>query len=149
MSAGWTLVRQRALLAELARAEGEEKKHLRGQAWRRLACGILMALLGVMLAGALLFLEAPAEELGEKLANQGPVTEPEDRGFARFYGWYWVTFLLLMLALVVLAGVDLWAVWRNGLRQLKQLQQERRDMIAHEATHLRQRRLGESNGQDS
>jgi hypothetical protein len=139
-SAGWTLVRQRALLAELAIAEGEEKQHLRRQAQRRLACGILMVLLGLMLAGALLFLEAPADALGAKLANQGPVTEPEDRGFARLYGWYWVAFLLLMLALVILAGIDLWAVWRHGLRQLRQLQQDRRDMIAHEAIHLRQRR---------
>jgi uncharacterized BrkB/YihY/UPF0761 family membrane protein len=146
LAAAWTLVRQRAALADLARTEGDEHQYLRRQAWRRLACGLLLAVLGVMLAGAMLFLEAPAEALGEKLANNGPVTEPEDRGFARLYGWYWVTFLVLMLALVVLAGFDMWSVWRHGLQQWKQLQQERRDMIARETAQLRQRRLGESNG---
>ncbi len=137
-SAGWTWVRQRALLGELKGDEGDEAKHLRRRAWRRMVCGILMALLGVMLAGVLLFLEDPAQ----KLADEGPVaaSEPDQRGFVKLYGWSWVAILLLMLALVVLAGIDLWAVWRHGLRQMKQLQQDRRDMIAHEAAHLRRRR---------
>jgi len=44
---------------------------------------------GHQLAGALLFLEAPAQELAD-LADEGqPVA---DRALARLYGWYWVSF---------------------------------------------------------
>ena len=137
-AAWWPVSRHKSLLAEAQRNTAGEATHLRRRAWRQLALGFLLAILGVMLAGALLFLEAPAQDL----ADQGPVaaSEPEHRAFAKLYGWYWVVYLLLMLALVLLAGVDLLAVWQHGRLQMKKLQQERRELIAHETIHLRQRR---------
>lgn len=137
-AAAWTVVRQRTLLAEARSSAGGEAVHLRRRAWRRLACGLLMAVLGVMLAAALLFLEAPAEALKPLAAE-----DPETRGFVRLYGWFWVIFLVLLMALVLLAGVDRWAVWHHGRRQMKQLQQERRDMIARETAQLRRHRNGQ------
>jgi hypothetical protein len=137
-AASWTVVRQRALLAEARSSADGEAVHLRHRAWRRLTCGLLMAVLGVMLAGALLFLEAPAEELGP-LAEE----DPESRGFVRLYLWYWVIFLMLLMALVLVAGVDRWAVWRHGRQEMKKLQQERRDMIARETAQMRRHRNGQ------
>jgi hypothetical protein len=121
-----------------AEAHSSEGIYLRRQAWRRLVCSALMVLLAVLLAGALLYLEAPAQ----RLAEQGPeATEtPEQRAFVNFYSYYWIVFLLLLLALVVLAGIDFWAVRRFGLRELKRIQDDRRAMIARQTALLRQRR---------
>lgn len=120
----------------------EEGVHLRRQAWRRLVGSALMVLLAVQLAGALLFLEGPAQQLADRVDAEGPqATEgPEQEAFGNFYGYYWIAFLLLLLVWVVLAGIDWWAVRRFGLRQLHRLQDDRRAMIARQSALLRQRR---------
>jgi len=123
-------------------AWGEEGVYLRRQARRRLVSCVLMVLLANMLAGALLFLEAPTQQLADRVDAEGPqaVEGAAEREFVNFYSYYWITFLLLLLALVVLAGIDLWAVRRFGMRQLRRLQDDRRAMIARQTALLRQRR---------
>ena len=127
-----------------AAAQSSEGVYLRRQAWRRLVSCALMAVLAVLLAGAMLYLEGPAQQL----ADQGPdvAEEPAHRLFVNLYSYYWIGFLLLLLALVVLAGVDFWAVRRFGLRELKRLHEERRAMIARQSALLRQRREGGGDG---
>lgn len=119
-------------------AHNSEGVYLRRQAWRRLVCSGLMVLLAVLLTGALLYLEGPAQ----RLADRGPeaAEAPEQRAFVNFYSYYWIVFLLTLLVLVVLAGIDFWAVRRFGLRELKRLQDERRAMIARQSALLRQQR---------
>jgi hypothetical protein len=143
--AGWTLWRQVLRLRALGSGEPlppDEAAHLRASARRRLACGVLMSALGLLLGVAMLFLEGPAQEL----ADRGPLAAeaPEQRDFVRLYGWFWEVFLLLLLALVLLAGWDRAAERRHGWRQMRRLQQDRREMIAHQTALLRQQRDQES-----
>jgi hypothetical protein len=109
-------------------AGGEEAAHLRRQAWRRLVCGGLMLVLAVLLAGDLLYLEEPAQQLVNRVDAEGRevVDEPEEKQFTNFYVYYVIAFLLVLLALVVVAGYDLWSVRRFGMRQLRRLQADRR-----------------------
>ena len=71
-----------------------------------------MVVLALLLA--LLYLEGPAQRLADRGAEAAEA--PEQRAFVNFYSYYWIVFLLILLALVVLAGVDFWAVRRFGLR---------------------------------
>jgi len=123
-------------------AWGEEGVYLRRLAWRRLVCSGVMVLLAVLLVGAMLFLEVPAQRLADRVDEEGPEAAegPEQKDFIRLYGYYWIGFLLLLLFLVVLAGIDLWAVRRFGLRQLRRLQDDRRAMIARQTALMRERR---------
>ncbi len=143
--AGFYAGRQVLLLRRVPadpQAWGEEGVYLRRQAWRRLVCCGVMVLLAILLLGALLFLEAPAQQLADRVDEEGPEAAegPEQKDFVNLYTYYWIGFLLLLLLLVVLAGFDLWAVRRFGLRQLRRLQDDRRAMIARQSALLRQRR---------
>ncbi len=122
--------------------QGEETVHLRRRAWRRLVCGGLMLVLAVLLAGDLLYLEGPAQQLVNRVDAEGGevVDEPEEKRFSNFYGYYVIAFLLVLLALVLVAGFDLWSVRRFGMRQLRRLQADRRAMIARQSALLRQQR---------
>jgi hypothetical protein len=142
--AGFYAWRQVLVLRRVRAAEagGEEGIYLRRQAWRRLASSALMVLLAALLVGAFLFLEGPAQQLADRVDAEGPQAAegPEQKSFVNFYSSYWIAFLLLLLVLVILAGFDLWAVRRFGLRELRRLQEDRRAMIARQSALLRQRR---------
>ncbi len=143
-------VRQVAALRRLRAAEEmalEERAYLHGRAWRRLVTSLLLFLLGVMLAAALVYLEAPAQRLAEEQAakeQQGDTTPlaPEQREFARFYAWFWIFFLLILMAVVFLAALDYWATRRYGIRQHRKIIDDRRAMIEREVSRLRQERNG-------
>ena len=134
----WRQLRQLRQTAGSGEAGSEEGIYLRRQAWRRLVCSGLMVVLALLLVGALLFLEAPAQAL----ADRGPdaAEQSGERAFVNFYSSYWLAFLLVLMALVVLAGVDFWAIRRYGLRQLRRLHADRRAMIARQWALLRQQR---------
>jgi hypothetical protein len=127
----------------------EDRTYLHGRARRRLVTSLLMLLLGLMLAGALVYLEVPAQRLAEDQAakeQQGDTTPlaPEMREFARFYAWFWIIFLLILMAVVFLAALDYWATRRYGLRQHRKIIDDRRAMIEREVSRLRQERNGYS-----
>lgn len=144
------IVRQVLALRRLRAAEEmslEERAYLHGRAWRRLVTSLLLFVLGVMLAGALIYLESPAQKLYEEQAakeQQGDTTplDPEKREFAKFYGWFWIFFLLVLMIVIFLAAVDYWATRRYGLRQHRKIIDDRRAMIEREVSRLRQQRNG-------
>jgi hypothetical protein len=115
----------------------DEARWRRRQAWRRLVgCGLMLAL-AALLSVALLFLEAQAQEL----ADQGRQAEatPEHRHFLYVYGAVWIAILLLLLAVVALAGLDLWSTRRFIVQQYRRLQDERRAAIQEEIDRRRGR----------
>ena len=116
----------------------------RGQVRRRLVMSFLLLLLAVMLALALIYLEDPAERLRATLEQQGDSVplDPDQRGFARLYGTFWIAFLLVLMAVVLFAAYDFWATRRYGIRQHRKLVADRRDMIEREIARLRQERDG-------
>jgi len=146
------IVRQVFALRRLRAAEEmslEERAYLHGRAQRRLVTSLLLFVLGVMLAGALIYLEAPAHRLAEEQAakkQQGDTTPlpPEMQKFAQFYGWFWILFLLILMAVVFLAALDYWATRRYGIRQHRKIIDDRRAMIEREVSRLRQERNGHS-----
>jgi hypothetical protein len=146
------IVRQVLTLRRLRASEEmalEERAYLHGRARRRLVTSLLLFLLGIMLAGALVYLEAPAQRLAEEQAakeQQGDTTPlaPEMREFAQFYARFWILFLLILMAVVLLAALDYWVTRRYGLRQHRQIIDDRRAMIEREVSRLRQERNGHS-----
>ena len=125
----------------------EERTYLLGRARRRLVMSVLLLLLGVMLAGALAYLEVPAGRLAderEAQAQQGdraPLS-PEQLPLARWFAGYWIVFLLVLMAVVFMAGLDVWATRRYGIRQHRKLMADRRAMIEREVARYRQERNG-------
>ena len=123
-----------------------EMRQQRGQARRRLVtCGLLV-ILALLLAGAQLFLEERADKLIDEQQARAQVdgTEPdltpEQQKFARVYGVYWMVCLVVLLAVVGLAGLDLWQTRRRGLRERRKLLDDQRGMLRRELTRLRQER---------
>jgi hypothetical protein len=123
----------------------DESTYQRQQARRRLAGSLLMFLLCGLLAGYLIFLEGPAQQLAEQRAaarargDEVPLTPAEDL-FARFFAGFWVFFLLVLLAVVVLAALDLWATRRYAVRERQKIRDERRAVVAEELARLRRER---------
>jgi magnesium-transporting ATPase (P-type) len=145
-------VQQVMVLGRLRAAEEmalEERTYLHGRARRRLVTSLLLFVLGVMLAGAMIYLETPAQQLADEQAakeRQGDTTplDPQQRAFARFYAWFWIFFLLILMVVVFLAAWDFWATRRYGLRQHRRIIEDRRAMIEREASRLRRERNGPS-----
>lgn len=146
------IVRQVLALRRLRTTEEmalEERLYLHGRARRRLVTSLLLLLLGGMLSVDLLFLEVPAQQLADQRAklqqqSDSPPFNEEQRSFARVYGWFFVLFLLVLMIVVFLAGLDYWATRRYGLRQHRKLLDDRRAMIEREVSRLRQERNGHS-----
>jgi hypothetical protein len=144
------IVRQIQAFRRLRGAEEmplEEHTYLHGRARRRLISSLLMFVLGIMLAGALVYLETPAQRLVDEQAakeQQGDTTPPapEKRGFLQLYTSFWLFFLLILMAVVFLAALDFWATRRYGLRQHRKIMDDRRAMIEREISRLRQQRNG-------
>ncbi|HTU17521.1 MAG TPA: hypothetical protein VMG10_05610 [Gemmataceae bacterium] len=144
------IVRQIVTLRRLRAAEEmglEERAYLHSRARRRIVSSILLLLLGVMLAGALVYLEAPAQRLADAQAakeQQGDTTplSPEQKPFARLYTAFWILFLLILMAVIFLAALDFWATRRYGMYQHRKIVADRRAMIEREVSRLRQERNG-------
>ncbi len=143
-------VRQILVLRRLRAAEEmqlEERAYLHSRARRRLVTSLLLFLLGVLLAGALIYLEAPAHQLAEDRAamrqqDDAAPLDPQQRGFARLYLSFWILFLLVLMVVIFLAAFDYWATRRYGLRQHRKIIDDRRAMIEREVSRLRQERNG-------
>lgn len=119
----------------------EDKKYFRRQAARRLVCAVLMIALAGVLVGSF-FIEGRAQEIADKnqaLLDRGekPVLNPEDRQFGEFYATVWIAVLLILLALITVAGLDYVAIRRYGKRHYQVIQAERRAMIHDELRRYR------------
>jgi hypothetical protein len=124
----------------------EEKEFLRIHARLRLATSGLLLLMAGLLGSAQGFLGPPMQDIlkeGETVQQSGDATtslsEP-NRKVLRAYLWFYIAILLVLLAIVVLVGVDLWSLRRYALREQRQLLEDRRDMIARQANRMRRER---------
>ncbi len=144
---GWRQLAVLRRLREGPELPADDARQLRRQAQRRLvSCGLL-ALLALLLAGAQLFLEERADVWIAQQKDQAPEGEPveptpEQRDFFRVYGVYWIVLLVVLLAVVVLAGIDLWETRGRGLRERRKLLDDQRVMLQRQVTRLRRERDG-------
>jgi hypothetical protein len=109
----------------------EDRRFLRSQAVRRLFCSALMVVLALLLAGWYgLGMDAEFRELFREgrerwAAAEDQVLTEEQKDFYRFMATYWGAALLLLFAIIALAGIDAWAISRYGIRQRRRLRDER------------------------
>jgi hypothetical protein len=148
-AAGYFIWRQIHTLRGLSQPSDlsdEDRRYVYFQVWRRLAGSALMLVLAILLATSFIL-----EEQADKLVEQGqaakerreaPKLDPSQVQFVNFYGRYWGIFLIIVLALIVLAGWDCLAIRRYGQRHYRQLQEDRKTMIENELARLRSQRNG-------
>jgi hypothetical protein len=143
----WRQVQALRVLRQSPNLPAEERTYRRNQIGRRLAGCVLMILLAGLLGGVMIYLEGPAQRLADErgaahAAGQDPELTPEQKNFVRLWGGLWIAILLVLLAVVVLAGFEFWAIRSYGLREHRKIQADRRAMIARQAARLRQERNG-------
>jgi flagellar biosynthesis/type III secretory pathway M-ring protein FliF/YscJ len=144
---GWRQLVVLRRLREGPELPAEESRQQRRQARRRLVGCVLLALLAFLLAGAQLFLEERVDIWIAQHAGPAPDGEPveptpEQRNFFRLYGVYWIILLVVLLAVVALAGIDLWETRRRGLRERRKLLDDQRVMLQRQMTRWRRERDG-------
>jgi hypothetical protein len=126
--------------------DAEEVSFQRNQAWRRLAGSVLLLLIAGVFVGVLIFegFAARLAQMGEvnaALDQKRPLNEPE-KDFMRLWGGSVIVVLLLLLGLIGIAGYEFFAIRRYSVRQMRRIQDERREMIASETARLRRERNG-------
>jgi hypothetical protein len=124
----------------------EDRLYVRWQVRRRLACAALMVLLAGLLALSFI-LEGPANQLvaqGEAARARGEWAplDPEQERFFHLWGGFWIVALLVLLAIIILAGLDFLAIRRYGQRHMRQIQADRRAMIENQIARVRSQRNG-------
>jgi hypothetical protein len=147
--AGFYSWRQIRVLSGLGDAEDlslEDRRYAHRQAWRRIACSVLMVVMAGLIAGHY-SLEDRARQFiaeGEASRQRGEKRElsPEEQQFLRSYYTYWIITLVVLLAIIGLAGIDFLAIRRYGRRHYRQIQADRRAMIEDELARLRTQRNG-------
>jgi hypothetical protein len=121
----------------------EERRYERRKAYRRLISSALLLVLGILLI-VLLTYEHPAQQIvDEREALPDPAATPfteAQREFLRTWGWTWLSFLVVLLVVIALAGIDLMSTRWYALRQFRKLQADRRAMIERETQRIRQQR---------
>ena len=120
---------------------GEESRHERAKAVRRLvACGVQL-ILGLLLAGILLWLEPETQRIIDGFKGEAdPEYTDAQKQLLRVWGGAWVAVLVLLVIVVGFAAVDLWSTRGHALRQFRKLQADRRAMIARQTGRLREER---------
>jgi hypothetical protein len=143
---GWRQLQALRRLQISGDTSQEEQHFVRHMAYRRLIASGLMILAAGLLLGTYWLNPRALEISGKMKAAQEKPEEPgatgEEKQFMKFYISYWIVFLLVLLAILVFAGLDLFATRRFGITQHRKIQADRRAMIEGEAMRLRQDRNG-------
>lgn len=144
----WQTLRTLRADADVA---AEDRAYFTAQAWRRLLGCVLMLAFAGMLAGWYAFgLNARTDELrqqGQAAAaaadeDSGGGFNPEQQRTYNLVSGYWIVATLLLLALLLLACSDIWAIRRYGMRHLRRIRSDRKAAIEKEIADYRSRRNG-------
>jgi hypothetical protein len=123
-----------------------ERAFLSGQARRRIVGCLFMALFAVQLLGLFPFEDRVAAlgQAGQEARERGenPTMTPEQKTFFHQYVAYVIGLLLVLLILIAIAGMEFFAIRRFSILQVRQIQADRREMIADETARLRRERDG-------
>lgn len=107
-------------------ANAEDRQYYRAQGVRRLVSSALMAVMGAVLAASYW-----TGAVGPDTARNNAVTILA-----------WIFFSVLLLAVIIMAFLDVRATRRYGIGQYRQLQADRREMIEREVARMRSERDG-------
>jgi hypothetical protein len=126
----------RKLRADL-KVPSAQRRYIIKQSVRRQFGSCLLILLAGMMMGSLFIdyelLRTPLEEVP-------PADQEAAKQAFRFISIFWMTFLMILMAVMALAILDLWATMRHGVHERKQLLQENQEMLEAELEELRHRR---------
>jgi hypothetical protein len=147
--AGFYTWRQVVLLRRLGQRPdlgSEEHSFLRRQAWRRLINSGLMLILAGLFAFALVYLEGPVQQVADEReampAENTPPLTPQQAHLVNLWLGLYIAILLVLLAVLFFAAVDLWSTRRYARKAYRKLQDDRRAMIERQVIRLRQERNG-------
>lgn len=125
-----------------------DRRFLRRQSWRRLVNSGFMLLLAVLLAGWYATGindradELAAERVAQRVDGKAPPMTELQKERSRFFAGYVIAMLSVLFTVVMLAGLDLLATRLYGLRELRQINADRRAMLARQLNRWRQERNG-------
>jgi hypothetical protein len=139
---GWRQMLTLRMLRTSMTLSDEDRRYMRRQVWRRLTCSAIMVVLAAMLAAHFKLEPGAIDMANKRAADPAYQFNAEEIQFRQTYAIYWVTVLLLLLAIILLAAVDFMAIRRFGLRHFRQIQADRRAMIKGELARIRSQRNG-------
>src|SRR5438046_3652972 len=142
----WRQVQTLRRLRATTEMSVDDRRYTTRLAWRRLFCCALMVLLAGLMFGSLFLNERASQlarevDLAEERGEDANLND-EQKEFARYYSYYWIFSLLVLLVIVTLAAIDMLATRRFGLRQYRQIQADRRAMIEEQVARRRHQRNG-------
>jgi len=120
---GWQQWRAIQRLRQAKNLHPEDRRYHRLHAGRVFICCVLMIMVAGMVGGwYVLGLEGSLGELGHPAVDQP--ANPDHLDFAQkrsltFFTLYWILAILLLVAMVYVAFMDLWAIRRFGLRHMR------------------------------
>lgn len=124
----------------------DEAAYLRGRYRRRLVVGLLLILIGGLIAGAFISgMEGRAEELGEKRPTDADGERREmsedDKQFVRRYGLFWFGIVIpLTFLLIVLAVIDGLATRRYWLKLYREMRDDHNNQLRRDlAVYMQQK----------
>jgi hypothetical protein len=115
----------------------EDRRFLHRQTIRRITCSVLMIGLAAMLVGWF-FLEPDLRAI--RPVAEGAKMTDDERESLQFITAYVIFALFLFMAIMVLALLDVMATARFARRHQRQLEQNRREVLAAEVSRMRQQR---------
>jgi hypothetical protein len=119
----------------------DEYRRVRNRVIRRLfSCVLLLVLAGGLIGAG--FLEGPLQQNLERSNDRDRNLDAEAIAFFNFYRYYWIVFMLILMALLAIVGYDLWIVRRWSIQEQRRILEDRREMIKQEVSIYRQQRNG-------
>ena len=136
---GWRQLRMLGVLKKDNPYSPAERLYLRRQVRRRLIGSGLLIAFAVLLVGFYFLGIGSPESNG---AEKGDRPNAEQARRLWLFTSYWVVALLLFLAIICVALIDLLATRRFTLRQLQQLHDQQEALFQEQAARLRSQRNG-------
>jgi hypothetical protein len=132
-------------LPGVADLPAEDRVYLRNQAWRRLAgCALLVGVAVMLSVWFLTGQHDRIDRIGDEIqarraAGEVHLTSDQERA-KQFFAYYWIAVLLQLLAVIVLAALDVSAIRRYAARHSRLIREGRREMLQRELAALRRER---------
>lgn len=144
---GWRQLQALRQLPHETELSAEDRRYEYGKVWRRLlTCLIMIVLAGLLISYYLFDINGQAIALGQQGRAANAAEQPdiniEKQRFLNIFSLFWMSAVLGVMAILVLAALDLWAIRRYGLRHYRQIQSDRRAMIEQQTAAIRSQRNG-------
>jgi hypothetical protein len=126
-----------------------DQRYYRGQAWRRLIASGLLVVIGTLIAYYYLSgMDARMDQIpernkgGEQPAADDPQTQA-DKEFTRFVAIYWITVIVLVGAVVLMAILDFWATRLYWMSRYRELRADHETKLQRDLAVYRQQKLND------